>query len=154
MQDGFLHAHPDVVKPGEIFYWLLDWQVFRSKLPLKLEFTSFTSFVLADALFSTGDTKAVQHNFCVAGMSCALRCFCLFLKLPSTGNLSAAQNFADMRLVCKTEMHFHILSHGFPNKDVYRKKKASANARLGGGKHNVFFKCLYVSKMPANHSID
>lgn len=99
--------------------------MFRSKLPLKLEFISFISFVLADALFSIGHTKAVQHNFSVAGMSCASRCLCFFFffKLPSTDNLSAVQNFADMRLVCKTEMHFHILSHGFPNKDVYRKKK-------------------------------
>lgn len=138
---------------------MLDRQVFRSRLPLKLEFLSFISFLPADASFSTGCVQAVPYGPRVPGTSCAsLGVFDFFFpKSPSTGNLSAEQNFADLRLVCKTELHFHILSHGFPNKDIYRKKNPrpeSTNAMLEGGKRNVFFKCLCVSKMPANHSID
>ena len=60
---------------------MLDWQAFRSMLPLKLEFISFISFMLADALFSIGYVKAVQYMLCVAGISCAsLGVFALFLK--------------------------------------------------------------------------
>lgn len=58
---------------------MLDWQVFRSRLPLKLELISFISFILADALFSTGYVKAVQYVLCIAGVSCAsLGVFCSF----------------------------------------------------------------------------
>lgn len=112
---------------------MLDWQVFRARLPLKMEFILFISFIPADAWFSIGCVKAVQYMLCVAGMSCtSLGVFALFffLKSPSTGDLSAVQNSADMRFVCKTEMHFHILSHGFPNKDVYRKKKKKKKALM------------------------
>lgn len=75
-------------------------------------------------MFSIAYTKSVLYVLCVAGMSCtSLGVFALYLKAPNTDNINAVQNFAGMRLVCKTEMHFHVLSHGFPNTDVYRKKK-------------------------------
>lgn len=128
--------------------------MFRSKLPLKLEFTSFTSFVLADALFSTGDTKAVQHNFCVAGMSCALRCFCLFFEVAKYWQFECSAKLCRHEACLQDRDAFPHPVSWIPEQRCLQEKKASANARLGGGKHNLFFKCLYVSKMPANHSID
>lgn len=58
---------------------MLDWQVFRARLPLKMEFILFISFIPADAWFSIGCVKAVQYMLCVAGMSCtSLGVFALF----------------------------------------------------------------------------